>query len=135
MLVEKLTKPGGTVVDLTVGTGASILAAFHTGRHGYGIDINKDLVSAARNVFRKIIPGVATAAEGGGDDEVVPMVTPFDMWKSAMETEAQELPPVSDKDGDQDPLLPDDENVVTEKSDESSDEAAEEAADEPSDDE
>lgn len=47
-LVERLTKPGQTVVDPFMGSGTTLLAANALGRHAIGADVDADSVATAR---------------------------------------------------------------------------------------
>lgn len=47
-IVERITKPGQTVVDPFMGSGTTLLAAKALGRHAIGCDINADHVAIAR---------------------------------------------------------------------------------------
>ena len=47
-IVERLTKPGQTVVDPFMGSGTTLAAAKALGRHGIGCDIDVDHVNVAR---------------------------------------------------------------------------------------
>jgi hypothetical protein len=47
-IVDRITKPGHTVVDPFMGSGTTLLAAKALGRHAIGCDINADHVAVAR---------------------------------------------------------------------------------------
>lgn len=48
-IVERLTKPGATVVDPFMGSGTTLLAARATGRHAIGCDLDPQHVSTAKS--------------------------------------------------------------------------------------
>jgi DNA modification methylase len=47
-IVERLTRPGQTVVDPFMGSGTTLLAAHALGRHAIGCDIDAASVATAR---------------------------------------------------------------------------------------
>ena len=50
-LLEKLigifTDPGDVVIDPVAGSGSTLIAAYNTGRRGYGFEIKKDFFASA----------------------------------------------------------------------------------------
>ncbi len=48
--IEFFTQPEGVVLDPMVGTGSTIVAAFRSGRHAYGVELNPEYARIARQV-------------------------------------------------------------------------------------
>jgi DNA modification methylase len=49
--IEFFTKEGGTVLDPMAGTGSTLVAALHSGRHSYGLELNPVYAGLAREIL------------------------------------------------------------------------------------
>ncbi|HSL45660.1 MAG TPA: DNA methyltransferase [Anaerolineales bacterium] len=51
--IEFFTKKGGTVLDPMAGTGSTLIAALHAGRHSYGIELNPKYAEIAKQIIQE----------------------------------------------------------------------------------
>ena len=62
--IEFFTKPGQIVIDPMVGTGSTLVAALNAKRHSYGIELNPEYASIARQAVAEERNQLGNAAEG-----------------------------------------------------------------------
>jgi DNA modification methylase len=87
--IEFFTKRGQVVLDPMVGTGSTLAAALHAGRHSYGVEINEAYAQIARQV---VVEERALLGENGS--ELVAEVICADAITLAVSAGELKLPPV-----------------------------------------
>ena len=82
--IEFFTKPGMVVLDPMVGTGSTLIAALRSGRHGFGIELNREYAKIACEIVeeekRKSIelhPGLISQVINGDAARISEIVTDY----------------------------------------------------------
>lgn len=88
--IEFFTKRGQVVLDPMVGTGSTLVAALRSGRHSYGLELNKVYADIARHVVLE-----ERAALGDSADDLVSEVIKGDAQKFEEYVKSQQIPPIN----------------------------------------